>query len=133
MNRMSDLLFRPCAGGCGRFRRKGRGCSHDAGSIWRYRIDYRHLFRKDKGCLSKESFKALRLGTYISAVLVAVGAFVIIRILLPGHVGIYAAVLSGLIAGGSDRCNHRIYLRRIRTGLPGIWLHPVKQGQPRSS
>ena len=29
----------------------------------------------------------------------AVGAFVIIRILLPGHVGIYAAVLSGLIAG----------------------------------
>lgn len=47
----------------------------------------------------KSLLKALRLGTYISAVLVVAGAFVIIRILLPGHLGIYAAVLSGLVAG----------------------------------
>ena len=59
------------------------------------------FFVKTKEDASQKSLlKALRLGTYISAVLVAVGAFVIIRILLPGHVGIYAAVLSGLIAGG---------------------------------
>ena len=58
------------------------------------------FFVKTKEDASQKSLlKALRLGTYISAVLVAVGAFVIIRILLPGHVGIYAAVLSGLIAG----------------------------------
>ena len=58
------------------------------------------FFAKTKEDASQKSLlKALRLGTYISAVLVAVGAFVIIRILLPGHVGIYAAVLSGLIAG----------------------------------
>lgn len=58
------------------------------------------FFVKTKEDASQKSLlKALRLGTYISAALVAVGAFVIIRILLPGHVGIYAAVLSGLIAG----------------------------------
>ncbi|WP_148509938.1 sodium-translocating pyrophosphatase [Hungatella hathewayi] len=58
------------------------------------------FFVKTKEDASQKSLlKALRLGTCISAVLVAVGAFVIIRILLPGHVGIYAAVLSGLIAG----------------------------------
>ena len=47
----------------------------------------------------KNLLKALRLGTYISAVLVVAGAYVIIRRLLPGHIGIYAAVLSGLVAG----------------------------------
>lgn len=47
----------------------------------------------------KNLLKALRLGTYISAVLVVVGAYVIIRLLLPEHIGIYAAVLSGLVAG----------------------------------
>lgn len=47
----------------------------------------------------KNLLKALRLGTYISAVLVVAGAYVIIRLLLPEHIGIYAAVLSGLAAG----------------------------------
>lgn len=47
----------------------------------------------------KKLLKALRLGTYISAVLVVAGAYVIIRLLLPEHIGIYAAVLSGLVAG----------------------------------
>ena len=47
----------------------------------------------------KNLLKALRLGTYISAVLVVAGAYVIIRRLLPAHIGIYAAVLSGLVAG----------------------------------
>ena len=47
----------------------------------------------------KNLLKALRPGTYISAVLVVAGAYVIIRLLLPEHIGIYAAVLSGLVAG----------------------------------
>ena len=47
----------------------------------------------------KNLLKALRLGTYISAVLVVAGAYVIIRLLLPEHIGIYAAGLSGLVAG----------------------------------
>ena len=47
----------------------------------------------------KNLLKALRLGTYLSAVLVVAGAYVIIRLLLPEHIGIYAAVLSGLVAG----------------------------------
>lgn len=47
----------------------------------------------------KNLLKALRLGTFISAVLVVAGAYVIIRLLLPEHIGIYAAVLSGLVAG----------------------------------
>jgi len=47
----------------------------------------------------KNLLKALRLGTYISAVLVVAGAYVIVRLLLPEHIGIYAAVLSGLVAG----------------------------------
>lgn len=58
------------------------------------------FFVKTKEDASQKSLlKALRLGTYISAVLVVVGAYVIIRILLPEHTGIYAAVLSGLVAG----------------------------------
>lgn len=47
----------------------------------------------------KNLLKALRTGTYISAVLIVIGAFFVIRLLLPGHTGIYLAVLSGLAAG----------------------------------
>lgn len=58
------------------------------------------FFVKTKEDASQKSLlKALRLGTYISAVLIVIGAFVIIKILLPDHMGIYAAVLSGLVAG----------------------------------
>ncbi len=47
----------------------------------------------------KNLLTALRTGTYISAVLVVLAAFFAIRILLPGHMGVYAAILSGLAAG----------------------------------
>lgn len=58
------------------------------------------FFVKTKEDASQKTLlKALRLGTYISAVLVVAGAYVIIRLLLPEHIGIYAAVLSGLVAG----------------------------------
>lgn len=42
---------------------------------------------------------ALRRGIFISAILVAVFSFLIIKHLLPGNTGVYWAVISGLIAG----------------------------------
>lgn len=58
------------------------------------------FFVKTKEDASQRSLlKALRLGTYISAVLIVIGAWFVIRTLLPGHGGIYLAVLSGLVAG----------------------------------
>lgn len=47
----------------------------------------------------KNLLQALRTGTYISAVLVVAAAFLAIRFLLPDHMGVYAAILSGLAAG----------------------------------
>ena len=47
----------------------------------------------------KNLLTALRTGTYISAVLVVAAAFFAIRLLLPGQMGIYIAILSGLAAG----------------------------------
>ena len=47
----------------------------------------------------KNLLQALRKGTNISAVLIVIAAFFAIKILLPEHIGVYAAVLSGLIAG----------------------------------
>jgi K(+)-stimulated pyrophosphate-energized sodium pump len=42
---------------------------------------------------------ALRKGIFISAILIAVFSFIIIKKLLPGNVGVYGAVISGLLAG----------------------------------
>ncbi|MDO4276413.1 MAG: sodium-translocating pyrophosphatase [Eubacteriales bacterium] len=47
----------------------------------------------------KNLLKALRKGVNISAVLIVIAAFPVIRILLPDRLGIYGAVISGLIAG----------------------------------
>ena len=47
----------------------------------------------------KNLLTALMTGTYISAVLVVIATFFVIRILLPGQMGVYAAILSGLAAG----------------------------------
>ena len=55
--------------------------------------------KTDEGASQKNLLKALRTGTYISAAVIIIAAFFIIRMLLPDHMGLYAAVLSGLIAG----------------------------------
>lgn len=47
----------------------------------------------------KSLLQALRKGTNISALLIVVAAYFAIRLLLPGHTGVYVAVISGLIAG----------------------------------
>ena len=41
----------------------------------------------------------MRTGTYISAILIAVISFFVVRWLLPDHTGVYFAILSGLVAG----------------------------------
>lgn len=47
----------------------------------------------------KRLLKALRTGTYISAGITAVCSFFIVRYLLPQNMGVFYAILSGLIAG----------------------------------
>ena len=42
---------------------------------------------------------ALRRGTNLSAVLIAIIAFFLVKFVLPGHLGLYFAILAGLVAG----------------------------------
>ncbi|MCR4781366.1 MAG: sodium-translocating pyrophosphatase [Lachnospiraceae bacterium] len=52
-----------------------------------------------EGASQKNLLTALRRGTYISAILVAIFSYFIINALLPGETGIYIAIISGLVAG----------------------------------
>ena len=56
--------------------------------------------RTEEGADQKKLLGSLRKGTYISSILVAVGAYFLCNLVLgAGHIGIYVAILSGLIAG----------------------------------
>ena len=55
------------------------------------------FIKTEEGASQRNLLKALRTGTYISAVLIAVIAFVAIKVLLPEHMGIYDAVFAGLV------------------------------------
>ena len=56
--------------------------------------------RTEEGADQKKLLGSLRKGTYISSILVAVGAYFLCNLVLgAGHTGIYVAILSGLIAG----------------------------------
>ncbi|WP_349948581.1 sodium-translocating pyrophosphatase [Lacrimispora sp. BS-2] len=55
--------------------------------------------KTEEGASQKNLLKALRTGTYISAAIIIIAAFFIIKLMLPDHMGLYAAILSGLIAG----------------------------------
>ncbi len=57
------------------------------------------LIKTKEGATQKNLLMALRIGTVASAVIVLIAAFFIVKIMLPDNMGIYAAVLSGLIAG----------------------------------
>lgn len=57
------------------------------------------FIKTKEGASQKNLLRALRTGTYISAALIAVAAFFAIRWLMPGNMGVFAAVISGLIAG----------------------------------
>lgn len=52
-----------------------------------------------EGASQKNLLSALRKGTNISAVLIVIAAFFAIKFILPEHMGVYVAILSGLIAG----------------------------------
>ncbi len=52
-----------------------------------------------EGATQKMLLGSLRKGTYTASVLSAIASYVIIRILMPGQVGLFGAVLAGLLAG----------------------------------
>ena len=58
-----------------------------------------YFIKTKEGASQRNLLRALRTGTYISAGLIAIIAFVAIRLLLPDHMGIYAAVIAGLVGG----------------------------------
>ncbi len=55
--------------------------------------------KTDENSGQKELLRALRTGTYISAGIVAVFSFFIVRYFLPQNIGVFYAILSGLISG----------------------------------
>lgn len=55
--------------------------------------------RTKEGASQKNLLRALRTGTYISAILIAILSFFAVRWLLPENTGVYFSILSGLIAG----------------------------------
>lgn len=57
------------------------------------------FIKTKEGASQKNLLTALRTGTYISAILIAVISFFVVRWLLPDHTGVYFAILSGLVAG----------------------------------
>ncbi|NLT57399.1 MAG: sodium-translocating pyrophosphatase [Clostridiales bacterium] len=58
------------------------------------------LVKTKEGAGQKELLGSLRRGTYFSSVLVAIGAYFLVDLILgKGYLGIYIAILSGLLAG----------------------------------
>lgn len=47
----------------------------------------------------KTLLTALRTGTYISAALIAIAAFFVIKLILPDNMGVFIAIIAGLLAG----------------------------------
>lgn len=52
-----------------------------------------------EGATQKMLLGSLRKGTYTAAILSAIASFVLIKILMPGQIGLFGAVLAGLLAG----------------------------------
>ena len=57
------------------------------------------FIRTKENADQKTLLRALRTGTYISAVLLAIISFGLVKWLLPGNIGVFFAVITGLIAG----------------------------------
>ncbi len=57
------------------------------------------FIRTKEGASQKNLLQALRTGTYISSILIIIAGYISIKLLLPDHMGIYLAILSGLLAG----------------------------------
>lgn len=57
------------------------------------------FIKTKEGASQRNLLRALRTGTYISAVLIVICAFIAIKLLLPNNMGVFVAVISGLVAG----------------------------------
>ena len=58
------------------------------------------FFVKTKeGASQKNLLRALRTGTYLSSAIIVICAFFAVKWLLPGHMGIFVSIVSGLLAG----------------------------------
>lgn len=57
------------------------------------------FIKTKEGASQKNLLRALRVGTYISAILIAIVSFFVVKWLLPNNIGVFAAVISGLVAG----------------------------------
>ena len=80
----------------------------------------------------KNLLRALRTGTYISAILIAIVSFFAVRWLLPENTGVYFSILSGLIAGVAIGALTEYYTSDTYRP-PGGCPIPVKPAAPRSS
>lgn len=57
------------------------------------------FIKTKEGATQKNLLTSLRRGTYISAILIAICSFFIVKLLIPDNMGVFIAILSGLIAG----------------------------------
>jgi K(+)-stimulated pyrophosphate-energized sodium pump len=57
------------------------------------------FIKTKEGASQKNLLSALRTGTYISAALIAIASFFVVKLVLPDHMGVFAAIISGLVAG----------------------------------
>jgi len=55
--------------------------------------------RAKEGASQESLLKTLRTGVYCASILIAVIGFFIVNFLLPGNIGVYFAILAGLVAG----------------------------------
>lgn len=55
--------------------------------------------KTQENATQKMLLRSLRVGTYISAVLIAIISFFVIRYLLPEYIGVFYGVIAGLVAG----------------------------------
>ena len=57
------------------------------------------FIRTNENASQKTLLKALRTGTYISARIIAVASYFVVNMILPNNMGVFFAIIAGLIAG----------------------------------
>ena len=57
------------------------------------------FIRTNENASQKTLLKALRTGTYISAGIIAVASYFVVNMILPNNMGVFFAIIAGLIAG----------------------------------
>ena len=55
-----------------------------------------------------ELLKSLRVGVYVSSVIIIVVSFLLVKALLPNNLGLFVSIIVGLIAGNVVGFFHRI-------------------------